>query len=101
VICNDGDEFLRSLKGQQFDLIFADTWSGKYRLLEEALDLVSPAGIYVIDDMPQKSPTLLPNWSNVEIFGSRNYPGLVGLSLPLSSNMALNLTRSADAPLAG
>lgn len=51
VICNDGDEFLRSLKGQQFDLIFADTWSGKYRLLEEALDLVSPAGIYVIDDM--------------------------------------------------
>lgn len=51
VICNDGDEFLRSLKGQQFDFIFADTWSGKYRLLEEALDLVSPAGIYVIDDM--------------------------------------------------
>jgi len=51
VTCNDGDEFLRSLKGQQFDFIFADTWSGKYRLLEEALDLVSSAGIYVIDDM--------------------------------------------------
>jgi predicted O-methyltransferase YrrM len=59
VICNDGDEFLRSLKGQQFDLIFADTWSGKYRLLEEALDLVSPAGIYVIDDM---LPHQLARW---------------------------------------
>lgn len=51
VVCNNGDEFLCSLKGQQFDFVFADTWSGKYRLLEETLDLVSPAGIYVIDDM--------------------------------------------------
>jgi predicted O-methyltransferase YrrM len=57
VVCADGDEFLRSLNGQHFDFIFADTWSGKYRLLEEALELVSPSGLYVIDDMlPQ------PNW---------------------------------------
>lgn len=57
VVCADGDEFLRSLSGQQFDFIFADTWSGKYRLLETALDLLAPAGLYVVDDMlPQ------PNW---------------------------------------
>lgn len=57
VVCADGDEFLKSLDGQQFDFIFADTWSGKYRLLEEALALVRPSGLYVIDDMlPQ------PNW---------------------------------------
>jgi predicted O-methyltransferase YrrM len=57
VICADGDEFLQSIHGQQFDFIFADTWSGKYRFLEEALALVSPSGLYVIDDMlPQ------PNW---------------------------------------
>ncbi|MCG6932802.1 MAG: class I SAM-dependent methyltransferase [Gallionella sp.] len=57
VVCADGDEFLGSLNGQHFDFIFADTWSGKYRLLEEALALVSPSGLYVIDDMlPQ------PNW---------------------------------------
>lgn len=56
-VCADGDEFLGSLNGQYFDFVFADTWSGKYRLLEEALALVSPAGLYVIDDMlPQ------PNW---------------------------------------
>jgi predicted O-methyltransferase YrrM len=57
VACADGDEFLRTLHGQHFDFIFADTWSGKYRLLEQALDLLAPAGLYVIDDMlPQ------PNW---------------------------------------
>ena len=57
VVCADGDEFLQSLRGQQFDFIFADTWSGKYRFLEEALDLLAPSGLYVIDDMlPQ------PNW---------------------------------------
>jgi predicted O-methyltransferase YrrM len=57
IVCADGDEFIGSLKGQQFDLIFADTWSGKYRLLDEALALVRPGGVYVIDDMlPQ------PNW---------------------------------------
>lgn len=57
VVCADGDEFLRSLRGQHFDFIFADTWSGKFRLLDEALSLVSRSGLYVIDDMlPQ------PNW---------------------------------------
>ena len=57
VICADGDDFLQSLRGECFDFIFADTWAGKYRLLDEALDLLNPGGLYVIDDMlPQ------PNW---------------------------------------
>ena len=57
VVCADGDEFIQSLHGPYFDFIFADTWSGKYRLLEETLDLLAPSGLYVIDDMlPQ------PNW---------------------------------------
>lgn len=57
VVCGDGDEFIKSLHGQKFDFIFADTWSGKYRFLDEALSLLKPSGIYVIDDMlPQ------PNW---------------------------------------
>ncbi len=57
VVCADGDEFLQSLREQQFDFIFADTWSGKYRFLEEALDLLAPSGLYVIDDMLPQS-----NW---------------------------------------
>lgn len=37
--------------------IWADTRAGKYRLLNEALELLNPAGLYVVDDMlPQ------PNW---------------------------------------
>ena len=57
VVCADGDEYLQSLCGQQFDFIFADTWSGKCRFLEEALELLAPSGLYVIDDIiPQ------PNW---------------------------------------
>ena len=57
VVCADGDDFLRTLSGERFDFIFADTWAGKYCLLNEALELLNPAGLYVIDDMlPQ------PNW---------------------------------------
>lgn len=57
VVCSDGDDFLRSLHGEYFDFIFADTWAGKYRLLHHALELLNPGGLYVIDDMlPQ------PNW---------------------------------------
>jgi predicted O-methyltransferase YrrM len=54
----DGAEFLGSLVGKMtFDLIFADTWPGKYDHLEDALVLLKRGGLYVIDDMlPQ------PNW---------------------------------------
>jgi len=57
VVCAEGDEFLRSLHGQGFDFIFADTWAGKYHLLDEALELLNPTGLYVIDDMLPQS-----NW---------------------------------------
>jgi predicted O-methyltransferase YrrM len=57
IVCTDGDQFLQSLSGEQFDFIFADTWPGKYRLLEPTLALLKPGGLYVVDDMlPQ------PNW---------------------------------------
>jgi predicted O-methyltransferase YrrM len=57
VICGDGDDLLRSLNEPQFDFIFADAWSGKYQLLDEALALLKRGGIYVIDDMLPQS-----NW---------------------------------------
>ncbi|MEM7538025.1 MAG: class I SAM-dependent methyltransferase [Chloroflexota bacterium] len=43
--------------GPQFDLIFADAMPGKYSHFDEAISLLKPGGLYVIDDMlPQ------PNW---------------------------------------
>lgn len=51
VVCQDGDDFIAFLEGRQFDFIFADTWSGKYRLLDETLAMVKKGGFYIIDDM--------------------------------------------------
>ncbi len=52
-VCQDGDEFLRAASAQpaRYDLIFADTWPGKYRLLDETLALLAPGGLYLVDDM--------------------------------------------------
>jgi predicted O-methyltransferase YrrM len=53
----DGAAFLKSKQGRKFDLIFADTWPGKFDHLDEALDLLAPGALYLIDDLlPQ------PNW---------------------------------------
>jgi len=48
---SDGAVFLASLSGRRFDYIFADTWPGKYDHLDEALALLKPGGLYIIDDM--------------------------------------------------
>jgi predicted O-methyltransferase YrrM len=49
----DGGAFLETLSssGEQFDLIFADTWAGKYTHFEEVIQVLKPGGFYVIDDM--------------------------------------------------
>lgn len=44
--------------GRSFDLIFADTWAGKFTHLDQALALLKPGGLYVIDDLlPQANWT--------------------------------------------
>lgn len=55
--CADGGEWVDANKDQKFDFIFADTWHGKYLLLNEVLSMLAKGGLYIIDDMlPQ------PNW---------------------------------------
>jgi predicted O-methyltransferase YrrM len=49
----EGATFLADPRGRQFDLIFADTWPGKFDHLEDALSLLRPGGLYLIDDLPQ------------------------------------------------
>jgi predicted O-methyltransferase YrrM len=47
----DGAEFLEQSELSQFDLIYADAWPGKFSHLREALTLLRPGGVYVIDDL--------------------------------------------------
>ncbi len=51
LLCTDGGDWIQNYSGGLFDLIFADTWPGKYSHLEETLALVKPGGFYVVDDM--------------------------------------------------
>jgi predicted O-methyltransferase YrrM len=59
LVTDDGDAVLARLHADcaTYDLIFADTWPGKYRLLDLTLGLLKSGGFYVVDDLlPQ------PNW---------------------------------------
>ena len=47
----DGAAFLRKEGLQPFDVIYADAWPGKFSHLDEALSLLRPGGVYVIDDL--------------------------------------------------
>ncbi len=52
----DGAEFVTT-SSRQYDMIYADAWPGKFSHLNEALSLLRPGGIYVIDDLLPQS-----NW---------------------------------------
>jgi predicted O-methyltransferase YrrM len=47
----DGAEFLRTANPGPFDLIYADAWPGKFTHRDQALALLRPGGVYVIDDL--------------------------------------------------
>ncbi len=51
LVCEDGEKWLLANTDKQYDYVFADTWHGKYLLLEEAIALLKPGGLYIIDDM--------------------------------------------------
>lgn len=57
LICTDGNEWIKKNAKMKFSFIFADTWPGKYLLLDETLDMLAPGGFYIIDDMLPQS-----NW---------------------------------------
>jgi len=57
LVHSDGEDWVKNNAGQKFDYIFADTWHGKYLLLDEVLKMLNKGGLYIVDDMlPQ------PNW---------------------------------------
>ncbi|MGH6641444.1 MAG: O-methyltransferase [Bradyrhizobium sp.] len=50
LLCEDGAAVIRREPTGSFDLIFADGGAGKHTLLDEALALLRPGGIYICDD---------------------------------------------------
>ena len=57
LVHSDGQEWVKANLTQKFDYVFADTWHGKYLLLDEVLGMINRGGLYIVDDMlPQ------PNW---------------------------------------
>lgn len=57
LVLTDGEKWVTENSAEKFDYIFADTWHGKYLLLDEVLNMLNKGGLYIIDDMlPQ------PNW---------------------------------------
>lgn len=57
LVNQDAGEWIENNKGLKFDFIFADTWHGKYLMLEEILEMLNPGGFYILDDMLPQS-----NW---------------------------------------
>jgi predicted O-methyltransferase YrrM len=54
---SDGATFLQRSQPERYDLVFADTWPGKFTHLDLALGQLRPGGVFVVDDLlPQ------PNW---------------------------------------
>jgi predicted O-methyltransferase YrrM len=82
LVLADADEWILANKGQSFDFVFADTWAGKYHLLDEVIAMLKPGGIYIVDDMlPQ------PNWPD------GHEAKASGLSVHLLSRRDINSTR--------
>jgi len=56
LVNTDGADWFKENEGKKFDYIFADTWHGKYLLLDEAIAMLNKGGLYIIDDMlPQQN----------------------------------------------
>ena len=91
-------EFLLSWNGDDFDLVFADAWSGKFFDLDAALDLIKPGGLYVVDDLRP-----LPTWPDgharkVERLLEQlsNNPDLVMTKLDWSTGIVVAAKRSLE-----
>jgi len=57
LVCADGGEWISENKHKKFDYIFADTWHGKYLMLDDTLSMLNKGALYIVDDMLQQ-----PNW---------------------------------------
>lgn len=55
LVSQDGESWIENYEGDSFDLIFADSWPGKFNHLDETIALLKVGGFYVIDDLTPSS----------------------------------------------
>lgn len=90
VIADGGDWLTDAVtREDRYDLVFADTWPGKFTHVDEALSLVAPGGFYVVDDLLP-----LPEWTkahgaDVDALTGRlaSMPGWHGFRMDLGSGV--------------
>jgi predicted O-methyltransferase YrrM len=51
-----------------YDLIFADTWPGKFSHLDEAIAVLKPGGLYVVDDLSPQADWPAGHQQTVDTF---------------------------------
>jgi predicted O-methyltransferase YrrM len=97
---HDAAEFLKTLGSEAFDLIYADTWAGKFTHLDAALALLRVGGFYIVDDLLPQS-----NWpedhppkvvSLIDALGAKT--GFAAVKLAWASGLLI-LVRTAAAPI--
>ncbi|MFI5152900.1 MAG: O-methyltransferase [Chitinophagales bacterium] len=47
----DGGKWIGENKNLMFDFVFADSWHGKFLMLEDVLAMLNKGGLYIIDDL--------------------------------------------------
>ncbi len=50
-VLGDGESFIERHGQERFELIFADTWPGKFYLVDPVLGMLSWGGLYIVDDL--------------------------------------------------
>jgi predicted O-methyltransferase YrrM len=94
----DGAAFLAAARTEHYDLIFADTWAGKFTHLDLALSLLRPGGIYIVDDLhPQ------PSWPDghasqvvAVVADLERRPGFVSTQLTYATGVMMLVRTAAE-----
>lgn len=96
LVLQDGAEFLTENSGARFEMIFADSVPGKHDLLDAALRLVAPGGLYVVDDMRARPDRPADSPLSVERVRRRllSAPGFFRVAIPVATEMLI-LVRKA------
>ena len=91
IVTMEGGAWLEANRAERFDLIFADSWPGKFTHLDLALSLLAPGGFYVVDDLKPQPTWPSGHGAAVEAFIATlsQRPDLSVTFLPWSSGVAV------------